>query len=290
MPLEIRPVHPLFGGQVVSGVDLREPLAPQQVREIDAAMEKYGVLVFNGQPLSPTQLVAVGSSFGYLDLPFRKASSRTSRHNDKVADIANIDPETGEVAARSHQKIVGNLANQLWHSDGSFGNPMCKYSFLSAAVLPEHGGETEFCDLRVAYDTLPEDLKREIRDLQAEHYFLHSRFQLGDTNYTEEQRKATPPTHWPVVRDHPSGRKTLFVGGHASHIVGWLVAEGRLLLNELLEHATQRERVYRHDWKVGDLIVWDNRCTLHRGRRFDLSVRRELRRVSTMDLETAAIQ
>jgi alpha-ketoglutarate-dependent 2,4-dichlorophenoxyacetate dioxygenase len=289
MSLDIQPVHPLFGGRIVSRVDLRQPLSSELVHDIDTAMKKYGVLVFSDQLLDPDQLVAVGSSFGHLDLPFAKAAKRATRHHAKIADIANIDPDTGEVAARDHRKIIGSLANQIWHADGTFGKPMCKYSFLSAAVLPDWGGQTEFCDLRVAYDTLPPAVKEEVAPLQAEHYFLHSRLQLGDSGYTEEQRNATPPVHWPLVRqDHPSGRKVLFVGGHASHVVGWPVAEGRLFISDLIEHATQKEFVYRHEWKVGDLVVWDNRCTLHRGRRYDLSIRRELRRVSTMDLETAA--
>ena len=169
----------------------------------------------------------------------------------------------GDVAERGPHKIIGSLANQIWHSDGSFANPSCKYSFLSAAVLPDWGGETEYCDLRVAYESLPQHVKDEIRGLKAEHFFLNSRTLLGDTSYTEAQRQATPPVHWPVVRDHPSGRPTLFVGGHASHIVDWPVAEGRLLLWDLLEHATDKDRVYRHDWKVGDLVIWDNRSTQH---------------------------
>jgi len=283
MALDLRMVHPLFGARVLSPIDLRQPLAPEQIRELDEAVTRYGILVFDNQPLSPQELVSLGSSFGKLDLPFGKAAKRPTRHHEKIADIANVDPVTGDIAARDHHKIIGSLANQIWHSDGSFANPSCKYSFLSAAILPTWGGETEFCDLRVAYEALGDTEKKDVAGLRAEHYFLHSRTLLGDTGYSEEQRKATPPVRRPLVRDHPSGRPALFVGGHASHIVGWPVAEGRLFLWDLLEHATRQERVYRHEWKTGDLVIWDNRCTLHRGRRYDLSIRRELRRVSTMD-------
>jgi alpha-ketoglutarate-dependent 2,4-dichlorophenoxyacetate dioxygenase len=159
---------------------------------------------------------------------------------------------------------------------------------LSAVVLPSWGGNTEFADLRAAYDALPDRIKREIQDLEAEHSALHTRLLLGDNAYTDEQKKAIPPATWPLVTTHPgSGRKVLFVGVHATHIVGWPVAEGRMYLHDLLEHATQREFVYAHEWQVGDLVMWDNRSTLHRGRRYDISERRELRRTTINDDETA---
>jgi alpha-ketoglutarate-dependent 2,4-dichlorophenoxyacetate dioxygenase len=160
-------------------------------------------------------------------------------------------------------------------------------------VVPPRGGETEYADLRAAYDALPEDMKEEIAGLEAEHYALHSRLLLGDTSYSEEQKKAIPPATWPLVRAHPgSGRKVLWVGIHATHVLGMTVPEGRMLLADLLEHATQREFVYRHQWRVGDLVMWDNRAVVHRGRRWDVSQRREMRRATTEDvaqpLENAA--
>jgi alpha-ketoglutarate-dependent 2,4-dichlorophenoxyacetate dioxygenase len=151
-------------------------------------------------------------------------------------------------------------------------------------VLPGKGGETEFCDLRAAYDALPGETKQEIAQLRSEHYAFQTRQWLGDT-YSEAQLKSLPPVEWPLVRTHPgSGRKVLWVGAHATHILGWSLAEGRILLADLLEHATQREFVYRHAWRVDDLVMWDNRCVLHRGRRFDLTQRRELRRTTTEDV------
>jgi alpha-ketoglutarate-dependent 2,4-dichlorophenoxyacetate dioxygenase len=183
--------------------------------------------------------------------------------------------------------MYSQLANQLWHSDSSFQNPPACYSMLHSLTNPAKGGETEFADLRAAYDALTEDTKREIENLRAQHYALYSRINLGDTNWTEEQKSALPPVEWPLVRTHPgSGRKLLFVGVHATHIIGMHVGEGRLLLAELLEHATQREFIYRHTWRVNDLVMWDNRCVLHRGRRYDYTQRRELRRVSTEDLSS----
>ena len=281
MALQLKPLHPLFAAEA-SGLDLRRPLEPGAVRAIEQAMDRYAVLVWRGQPFTPDEQVAFARQFGPLDLGLRKARMGQHRFEyDELIDISNVTPG-GEVAPRDHAKIVSNLANQLWHSDSSFQQPAARYSMLSAVVVPGGGGDTEFCDLRAAYDALSPELQREIEPLRSQHYAFHTRLWLGDTSYTEEQLRSMPPVEWPLVRTHPaSGRKVLWVGAHATHIVGWTVAEGRMLLAELLEHATQREVVHRHRWQVGDLVMWDNRCTLHRGRRFDLGARRELRRTTT---------
>ena len=283
MALYISQIHPIFVGEV-TGVDFRQPLDPAVVMEIDAAMDRYAVLVVRDQPLDQEQQMVFARSFGPLDLGLRKVKKQPHRFRyDELIDISNVD-EKGRIADRNSGKIVSNIANQLWHSDSSFQRPAAKYSMLSAVVLPTRGGETEFADLRAAYDALSDELKAELEALEAEHYALHSRFLLGDSDYTEEQRNAIPPVHWPIVRMHPgSKRKLLFVGVHARRIVGWPVAEGRMLLMDLLEHATQRDFVYSHKWRVGDLVMWDNRSTLHRGRRYNLSERRELRRATTED-------
>jgi alpha-ketoglutarate-dependent 2,4-dichlorophenoxyacetate dioxygenase len=283
MALYISQIHPIFVGEV-TGVDLRQPLDPAVVMEIDAAMDRYAVLVVRDQPLDQEQQMVFARSFGPLDLGLRKVKKQPHRFRyDELIDISNVD-EKGRIADRNSGKIVSNIANQLWHSDSSFQRPAAKYSMLSAVVLPTRGGETEFADLRAAYDALSDELKAELEALEAEHYALHSRFLLGDSDYTEEQKNAIPPVHWPIVRMHPgSKRKLLFVGVHARRIVGWPVAEGRMLLMDLLEHATQRDFVYSHKWRVGDLVIWDNRSTLHRGRRYNLSERRELRRATTED-------
>ena len=287
MALSVRPLHPLFVAEA-SGIDLARPLAPETVHEIDAAMNRFGVLVFRDQPLDQDQQIAFARSFGTLDIGLRRATKGAHRFKyDELIDISNVAPD-GAIAARDSRRIASMIANQLWHSDSSFQSPAAKYSMLSAVRLPSWGGETEYADLRAAYDALPETLKTELEGLETEHYALHSRMMLGSTDWTEEEKNVLPPVRWPIVRTHPgSRRKLLFVGVHAREILGWTLPEGRMMLADLLEHATQRQFVYRHDWRVGDLVMWDNRCTLHRGRRYDLNERRELRRTTTMALETA---
>jgi len=204
--------------------------------------------------------------------------------------MSNVGDD-GKPVERSDRKIVGNMANQLWHSDSSFQQPAAKYSLLLAVRLPSWGGETEFCDLRAAYDGLDSRLQAELDGLEAEHFALHSRIMLGDDEYSEAAKSVFPPVLWPIVRTHPgSGRKLLFIGVHTRRVVGMTVAEGRVLLLDLLEHATQPQFVYRHTWKPGDLVIWDNRATLHRGRRWDMDEPRELRRTTTSDIDESATQ
>jgi len=288
MALRLEPLHPLFVAEA-DGVDLRQPLAAKAAQDIEAAMDRHAVLVFRGQPLSEDEQIAFGRTFGPLDLGLKKALKRANRLKyDESIDISNVD-DRGGIASVATKKMYSQLANQLWHSDSSFQNPPARYSMLHSLTKPGKGGETEFADLRAAWDSLPEDLKRKIEGLRAQHYALYSRINLGDTEWTEEQKNAIPPVEWPLARTHPgSKRKILFVGAHATHIIGMHVGEGRLLLAELLEHATQARFVYRHQWRVGDLVMWDNRCVVHRGRRYDLGERRELRRVSTEDVSAAA--
>jgi alpha-ketoglutarate-dependent 2,4-dichlorophenoxyacetate dioxygenase len=289
MSLQLKPLHPLFVAEA-SGIDLRRPLTDAEVRQINAAMNEYAVLVWRGQPLTGQQQIDFAKSFGPLDLGLKKVFKRKERLEDeRLIDISNVDAE-GQVARRDSPKNLSNFANQLWHSDSSFQNPRAAYSMLHAVVLPSWGGNTEFADLRAAYDALPERTKAEVRDLRAEHYALHTRILLGDEAYTDEQKKTIPPAVWPLVETHPgSGRKLLFVGVHARQIIGWPTAESRMYLQDLLEHATQREFVYRHEWQVGDLVMWDNRSTLHRGRRYDIAERRELRRTTIEDVPEARL-
>lgn len=283
MALQLKPLQP-FAAEA-SGIDLRQPLTQQQVKEIEHAMDTHAVLVWRDQPLSQDQQIAFAKSLGPLDLGLRKLKGGPHRFKyAELADISNVKVD-GEVAGREHAKIVGNVANQLWHSDSSFQKPRAKYSMLSAVTVPEFGGETEFADLRMAFDALPEWRRRQVEGLEAVHYALHSRFLLGDTGYTEEQRNSIPPATWPLVQTDPrSGRKILFVGVHACEVQGMTLAEGRMLLMDLLEHATQRQFVVQHHWRVGDLVMWDNTATVHRGRWFDFSERRELRRATTEEV------
>jgi alpha-ketoglutarate-dependent 2,4-dichlorophenoxyacetate dioxygenase len=293
MAIAFKTLHPLFAAEA-SGIDLARPLAPAQVKEIVAAMDRYAVLVFRGQKLGEDEQIAYAKQFGPLDLGLRKlrrGEAHRFRHAELI-DLSNTGAD-GKLVSRDHPKLFSNIANQFWHSDSSFQKPAARYSMLHAMVVPPRGGETEYADLRAAYDALPEEVKEEIAGLEAEHYALHSRLLLGDTSYSEEQKKAIPPATWPLARTHPgSGRKVLWVGIHATHVLGMTVPEGRMLLADLLEHATQREFVYRHQWRVGDLVMWDNRAVVHRGRRWDVSQRREMRRATTEDvaqtLENAA--
>ena len=289
MSLQLKPLHPLFVAEA-SGIDITRPLADAEVRQINAAMNQYAVLVWRGQPLTGQQQIDFAKSFGPLDLGLKKVFKRKERLEDeRLIDISNVDAE-GNVARRDSPKNLSNFANQLWHSDSSFQDPRAAYSMLHALVLPSWGGNTEFADLRAAYDALPERTKAELQDLQAEHYALHTRILLGDEAYTDEQKKTIPPAAWPLVQTHPgSGRKLLFVGVHARQVIGWPTAESRMYLQDLLEHATQRELVYRHEWQVGDLVMWDNRSTLHRGRRYDIAERRELRRTTIEDVPEARL-
>ena len=272
------------GGRV-TGIDLRQAPDAATVAAIHAAMDQYAVLVFPGQHLDQDQQMALASALGPLELGFRRIKSGAHRLKyNELADISNVTPE-GEVAARDHTKIVSNLANQLWHSDSSFQKPRAKYSLLSASIVPDFGGETEYADLRMAWDALPAWRREQVEGRHAIHFALHSRFMLGDTEYTQAQKDTFPQVVWPLVQTDPrSGRKILFVGAHACAIEGMVLAEARLLLMDLLEHATQREFVYTHRWTPGDLVIWDNTATVHRGRYFDLGARRELRRATTQEV------
>ncbi|HTP60486.1 MAG TPA: TauD/TfdA family dioxygenase [Burkholderiales bacterium] len=290
MAIEFKPLHALFAAEAV-GLDLSKPLAPRQVQDIVAGMDQYAVLVFRGQKLGEDEQIAYAKQFGTLDMglrKLRKSEAHRFRHAELI-DLSNTRAD-GKLVSRDDPKLFSNIANQYWHSDSSFQKPSARYSMLHAVVVPPKGGETEYADLRAAYDALPPDLKQEISGLEAEHYALHSRLMLGDNSYTEEQKKAIAPATWPLVRTHPgSKRKLLFVGIHTTHVHGMTVPEGRMLLAELLEHATQREFVYRHQWRVGDLVMWDNRAVVHRGRRWDPSQRREMRRATTEDVDASLV-
>ena len=290
MALTFKPLSPVFAAEV-SGIDLTKPLSQQDVRAINAGMNEHAVLVFRQQPMTAQQQLNFASSFGPLDIGLKRVFKRPERLEDeRLIDISNVDAD-GQVTRRDSPKNLSNFANQLWHSDSSFMNPRAAYSMLHCVIKPSWGGNTEFADLRHAYDTLDERTRAEIQELKAEHYALHTRILLGDEAYTDEQKKSIPPAIWPIADTHPgSGRKVLFVGVHARQILGWPTAESRMYLQDLLEHATRREYVYVHKWEPGDLVIWDNRSTLHRGRRYDIAERRELRRTTINDTPEAMLQ
>ena len=288
MTLSITPLHPLFAAEA-SGVDLRRPLDAATIDAIDAAMDKVAVLVFRDQPLDQGEQIACSKQFGPLDAGLRKATGAPTRFKyDELIDIGNVALD-GTVADRENTKLIGVLANQLWHADSTFQDVPVKYSMLSAVVVTEEGGETQWADLRAAWDALPEKTKRHVEGRTGRHCAFHSRIGLGDDGYTEEQLKRFAPVERPLVHVHPgSGRKVLYPSVHIDRVSGLTIPEGLLLVAELLEHATHPSFVYTHTWRPGDYVMWDNRSTLHRGKRYDLSARRDLRRTTT--LERHAIQ
>ena len=280
----VTPLHDVFAAEV-EDLDLRQQIDAAVISEIATAMDTYGVLIFRDQDLSVNEQMAFTRAFGSIDMGLLRVVQKKNRFaNPGMIDISNVDGDR-QVLERDDPRLATMLANQLWHSDSSFKMPSAKYSLLFACVLPKTGGETEFADARAAYDALPASTVADLDGLFAEHSAFHSRQQLGDQQYSSADVAKYPSVKWPLVRTHPgSGRKVLFIGAHACKVTGQSVPEGRLLLNDLLEHATQRQFVYRHSWMPGDLVMWDNRAVLHRGRRYDLSRRRELRRSTVADV------
>ena len=292
MTMSVRALHPLFVGEV-SGVDLHSPLDQQAFHEINDALDRYAVLVFRGQPLTADQQVSFSRLFGPLETSIGSIrKDRKSRLGNKLlADISNLD-ENNDIRSQSDHWRMMQLANQLWHTDSSFKPVPGKISFLSAHELPSSGGETEFADLRAAYDAIDTAIREQIEGVVAEHSIFHSRSLVGYSDFTQEERAALPPVRQALVRVHPaSGRKTLYLASHASHIIGWPTEQGRALLSDLMEFATRPRFVYQHHWQIDDLVMWDNRCTLHRGRPYDdASHRRDLRRTTVEDTAAAVEQ
>src|SRR6202023_2448332 len=285
MTIEVTPLHPNLGAEV-RGVDLTRPMMPEIFAEIEAAFNRHGILIFPEQPVSDEEQLAFSRLFGPLEVNPNYAGTKLRLRPD-LADISNLDPE-GRVLARDDRRNLFNLGNQLWHTDSSFKRIPAKCSLLSARELPSPnpigGGETEFADMRAAWDALPEARKRELDGLVVEHSIFRSRSQIGFADFNDEISKERPPVRQALVRHHRySGCPSLYLASHASHVIGRPVEEGRALLEELIAFATQRQFVYRHCWTVGDLVIWDNRCTMHRGRPYDDTQRRVLHRTTVSD-------
>jgi alpha-ketoglutarate-dependent 2,4-dichlorophenoxyacetate dioxygenase len=284
MGIAVRPLHPHLGAEI-TGVDLRAPLAPDALAAIDTAFNRHAVLVFPGQPLSDEQQIAFSLNFGPLETSPDYAGSRKARlARPEISDISNLDPE-GRVMSAEDKRLLFNRGNQLWHTDSSFKFVPARCSLLSAREIPPSGGETEFADLRAAYDALPDEKKRALDGLVVEHSIFRSRAQIGFTEFNDEIAQALPPVPQRLVRRHAgSGRKTLYLASHASHVIGWPLAEGRALIEELIAFATAERFVYCHGWSVGDLVMWDDRCTMHRGRPYDdTRYRRDMHRTTVSD-------
>lgn len=282
--MRIEPNAPEFVARI-TGLDIRQPLSAAEVREIEDAIARYAVLVFPDQPISQDEQVAFARSFGPLDTGLQTKimnNVQNRLNNAAVTDISNVDA-SGNVADRTHKQAMMNVGNAFWHTDSSYEHHPFRYSILAAQSVVSWGGHTQFADLRAAYDSLDERTKALIADRAATFYSHHTRDWLG-MNDPEQDRSAYPPVRWPMVRVHPgSQRHVLWVDNKVKEVSGMSVPEGRALVHELIEHIGQREHVYDHDWTPGDVVMWDNRSVLHRGRRFDLTERREMRRVSTVD-------
>jgi alpha-ketoglutarate-dependent 2,4-dichlorophenoxyacetate dioxygenase len=282
MPISIRPLHPVFVGEV-AGVDCRHPLGPEEVAAINAGMNEYAVLVFREQDITDAEQLAFTRHFGELEsyaTPGHIRKRQEQRLGPGMADFSNLDKDGGIMSAEDRVWFF-KLGDRLWHSDSSFRPVPAKYSILSGRVIPSWGANTEFADMRAAYDALDERTKAEIEDLVCEHSLKYSREAIGFTDLTEEELAAFSPVHQRLVRTHPSsGRKSLFLAAHAGAILGWTIPEARMFLRDLTEHATQREFVYAHAWRPHDLVMWDNRSTMHRARRFDRNEVRDVRRTT----------
>lgn len=286
--LQARQLHPLFVGEL-NGTDLRV-LDDAALDGVRALMDRYGVLVVRNQEITDDEQAAFARRLGgqlVTTVGLRVINPAARSGDPALTDISNLD-ENGEIMSREDRRRMYALGNRLWHSDSSFQNPPARYSMLSAKEVPSSGGETEYADMRAAYDDLGERTKRQIAGLRAHHSVSHSRATIGFM-FTEEQRAAFPGAEHPLVRTLPSGRTSLYIGAHASHVLGAPVPEGRVLLYDLMWHATQSRFVYTHAWRAGDLVIWDNRATMHRGRPYDeLNELRDMRRVTTLDVDAVA--
>src|SRR6266403_4976826 len=290
MALTFRKLHPCFAAEV-SPVDLKTVHDEATLGRIRAGMDEFAVLVFRDQVWSDAEHLDFAQRLdGRLHTKLGISALQKNRlGNEALGDISNLD-ESGEIMKSDNRKRMYGLGNRLWHTDASFQDPPGRYSMLSAKVVPPVGAETEFADMRAAYDALSPETKSQLEGLRVHHSIAHSRQTLGFEFSPEEQGSLTGAVH-PLVRMIPrSQRRSLYLASHASRVVEWPVPEGRLLLRDLMEHATQPEFVYRHSWRVGDLVIWDNRATMHRARPFDdTKYRRELRRVTTLDIEHPAL-
>jgi alpha-ketoglutarate-dependent 2,4-dichlorophenoxyacetate dioxygenase len=281
MSVSIRQIHPVFVGEV-SGLDISRPLSPDEVAAVEAGMDRYAVLVFHDQKITDEQQMAFSRHFGALE---DARGGNITRPGDRrlqvgMNDVSNLDRD-GRPMERDSRYRLFNLGNMLWHSDSSFRPIPAKYSLLSARVVNPTGGNTEFADMRAAYDDLDAPTRALIEDMICEHSLMYSRGSLGMLDYSDEEKAMFRPVRQRLVRTHPvTGRKSLYLSSHAGAILGMPMPEARLLLRELNEHATQPKYVYAHRWRPWDLVMWDNRQMMHRVRRYDDTQPRDMRRTT----------
>ncbi len=288
MGLSFRKLHPSFAAEV-GGIDLRSATDRATLEEIRAGMDEYAVLVFRDQPFADDEQLQFATRFdGTLHSKTGASVLKKNRFgNEALTDISNVDESGGLYKAEDRRRMYG-LGNRLWHTDASFQDPPGRYSLLSAKVIPTVSADTEFADMRAAYDALEPEVRDSLEGLRVHHSIAHSRQTLG-FEFSAQELELLKGAEHPLVRTNPrTGRRSLYLASHASRIIGRPVPEGRLLLRELMDCAIAPQFVYRHAWRVGDLVIWDNLATMHRGRSFDDAThRRELRRVTTLDVEGA---
>jgi alpha-ketoglutarate-dependent 2,4-dichlorophenoxyacetate dioxygenase len=295
MTISIKRLHPLFAAEM-TGIDLSGDLDAAGVRAVQEAMDEHAVLVLPNQQLDDDRQIAFARHYGPLEVasPVRGADAKETAPlriaNRNIFDISNLD-ERGNILPLDDQRRTYRLGNELWHTDSSFRQKSAAWSMLHARVIPPIGADTEFADTRAAYDALPQATKNKIEGLVAEHSIWHSRATRGGYVPTEAEYQARPPAQHPLERKHPgSGRKALYIASHASHIIGWPIEEGRALLRELLDFATQPRFVFAHQWRTGDLVIWDNRCTMHRATPFESAQHvRDMRRTTVIDMQAEAM-
>ena len=282
----ILPIHTDFAAEIFD-IDLSKKQSSADVNLIKEAFWKYAVLVFPDQKLSLDQHVEFATLFGPIEMNVNTYQEEVKKHrfDYRVSDISNLDEEDNILAENSRKRMSG-LANRLWHTDSIFRHQPALASALYALTVVPIGGKTEFADTRAAWDALPDITKNKIDKLIVEHSIFHSRAKIGFTNFTEKEKAALPPSRQVLVRNIPeSHRKALYIASHAMRIIGMSDLEGAALLDELMAHATQPQFIYSHRWRVGDLVIWDNRCTMHRGTDYDEKrFKRDMRRATVSDI------
>lgn len=282
---QIEKLHPLFGAALL-GADLRSPPSPDLVAAVNDAMAKYAVVVLRDQMITDEEQIRFSRAFGPLELPPHMGLKQTQTHDlqrrirREMYDVSNLDLN-GDFLPLESLKHASNRANEEFHTDSSFNALPTKWSLLSARMVPPEGADTLYVDTRAVYDALPDALRQKAEEAVAEHYFWKTRSRAGFT-VDEDMKRAMPPVPQKVVRVlQESGRRALLIGNHATHIIGWPLEEGRRFLDEINAFAAQPRFVYAHKWRAGDLVIWDNRCTLHRATPYDVfKYKRDMRRTT----------
>ena len=281
MSISVRPLTAPFGAEIL-GADLHREPSDALIESVNAAVADHAVVVLRDQSINDAEQVRFSRAFGPLELPPHMGMRGLKRRvSPELYDVSNLD-ENGDFLPAESLRLASNRANEEFHTDSSFNALPTKWSLLSARILPPFGADTEFVDTRLVYDALPADLKDRAQDAVAEHYFWKTRARAGYAVITEEMRRAMPPARHPVVRVIPeSGRRALYIGNHATHIVGWPRSEGEKFLEEINAFAAQPRFIYSHEWRDCDFVIWDNRCTVHRATQYDVfKYKRDLRRTT----------